>query len=298
MVARRSCLSVPGSSDKMLGKAVALAADELVLDLEDAVAPAAKDEARARVADTLAAGDLGGRVVAVRVNAVDTPWCWRDVTVLAGEPLGSLGSLVLPKVESPADVAWVDRLLGALGPAASGVRLQALIESAAGLAWAREIATASDRLDALILGYADLSASLGRTTGVEDPPERWVHAQETMLAAARTGGLLAIDGPYLAIRDEGGLRHRAEHARSLGYDGKWAVHPAQVPVIDGVFTPGEEEFGRAQAVLSAMADAEESGQGAVELDGAMIDEASRRLAVSVVARGEAAGMGDASRGAS
>lgn len=288
MVPRRSCLSVPGSSPRMLEKARGLAADELVLDLEDAVAPAAKAEARDRVVAALAEGAFTGREVAVRVNAVDTPWGWRDITAL-GESAGP-ASLVLPKVEHPQDVVWVDRLLDALGAAAAGIRLQALVESAAGLARAAEIATASPRLVALVLGYADLSASLQRATGVDDPPERWLHAQETVLVAARTGGLLAIDGPYLNIRDEAGLRRRAEHARSVGYDGKWAVHPDQVPVIDAIFTPTPEEYSSARAVLAAMEQADAEGRGAVELEGAMVDMASLRLAVSVVARGEAAGL--------
>ncbi|HYN28824.1 MAG TPA: CoA ester lyase [Dermatophilaceae bacterium] len=294
MVARRSCLSVPGSSEKMLGKARGLPADELVLDLEDAVAPPVKDEARERVAAALRDGAFGDRVVAVRVNAVDTRWGWRDVATLAERSNGPL-SLVLPKVEHPADVTWVERLLDALGEGARGIRLQALIESAAGLAWCREIATASPRLEALILGYADLSASLGRPSGVEDPPESWVHAQESVLVAARTGGLQAIDGPYLGFRDEDGLRRRAEHARRLGYDGKWAIHPVQVTVIEGVFTPTSEEFRTAQAVIAALEQAEAAGRGAAELDGAMVDEASRRQAVGIVARGEAAGVATAQR---
>lgn len=274
----------------MLDRAAGLQADELVLDLEDAVAPAVKDEARERVAAALRDSAFGGRTVAVRVNAVDTPWGWRDVTTLGEQSAGRLDSLVLPKVEHPRDVAWVDRLLDALGEPATGIRLQALIESAAGLSWCREIATASPRLEALILGYADLSASLGRPSGVEDPPEAWLHAQETVLVAARTGGLQAIDGPYLGFRDEDGLLRRAEHARRLGYDGKWAIHPVQVPVIEKVFTPTEEEFRAARAVVAAMEQAEAEGRGAAEHEGAMVDEASRRQAVTVVARGEAAGL--------
>jgi citrate lyase subunit beta/citryl-CoA lyase len=274
----------------MLDRAPGLPADELVLDLEDAVAPAMKDEARERVAAALGDGSFAGRVVAVRVNAVDTPWGWRDVTTLAERSAGRLHSLVLPKVEHADDVAWVARLLDALGEAATGIRLQALVESAAGLARCREIATASPRLEALILGYADLAASLGRPSGADAPPEEWLHAQETVLVAARTGGLQAIDGPFLGFRDEDGLRRRAEHARRLGYDGKWAIHPGQVPVVEAVFTPTEEEFRAARAVLTAMDDAEAGGRGAVELEGAMVDEASRKQAVSVVARGEAAGL--------
>ena len=135
-----------------------------------------------------------------------------------------IGSLVLPKVERAEDVAAVERLLDELGGEPSGVRLQVLIETAAGLLRVGEIAAASSRLEALILGYADLAASLGRAPGVS-APESWLYAQETLLVAARAFGLQAIDGPYLEIRDDGGLQRRAGHVRALGFDGKWAVHP-------------------------------------------------------------------------
>ncbi|MGE5635906.1 MAG: HpcH/HpaI aldolase/citrate lyase family protein [Nocardioidaceae bacterium] len=298
MRARRSCLSVPGSSEKMLTKAAGLEADELVLDLEDAVAPGQKDAARELVASFLGDGGLAGRTVAVRINALDTSWCHRDVVELVERAAPAIASLVLPKVESAADVQWVDRLLGMLGEPAAAIALQALVETAAGLARAVEIAAASPRLDALILGYADLSASLDRATGNEDPPVRWLHAQETLLVAARSAALQAIDGPYLAIRDGEGLRRRAQHARGLGFDGKWAVHPDQVAVIDDAFTPRVEEFDRASAVVAALERAESgAGAGALELDGEMIDEASRKLALQVVARGRAAGLAGASAGA-
>ena len=149
---------------------------------------------------------------------------------------------MLPKVESAEDVRWLDRLLGMLGERASTIRLQALVETAGGLCRAGEIAAASPRLDALILGYADLAASLSRPGG-DDGPERWLYAQETVLVAARAAGVQAVDGPFLAMRDEEGLRSRAEHARALGFDGKWAVHPDQVAVLNEAFTPAAEEFG-------------------------------------------------------
>lgn len=273
----------------MLGKAPTLAADELVLDLEDAVPVAGKDDARERVVVALASGSLAGRNVAVRVNGLDTPWCHRDVLLLVERAGGAVGSLVLPKVERGGDVEWVDRYLVMLGEPAVGIRLQALIETAAGLAAAAEIAAASPRLDALILGYADLSASLGRVSGAADGPEQWLHAQETVLTAARSASIQAIDGPYLAIRDGDGLRRRAEHARDLGFDGKWAVHPAQVPVLDEVFTPSAAEFDRAVGVLDVLERAERgNGRGAVEFANEMIDEASRKLALRIVARGRAA----------
>ncbi|MEJ7657252.1 MAG: CoA ester lyase [Thermoleophilaceae bacterium] len=284
MSARRSCLSVPGSSEKMLAKAGGLHADEIVIDLEDAVAAGAKAEARELVCRVLAEGPPGPGLLAVRVNALDSPW-WRDDVAELVEHAGSaVDSLVVPKVERAEDVQEVDRLLDERGAA---IGIQALVETAAGLLRVGEIATASQRLDALILGYADMAASLGRSNP-EEACERWLYAQEAVLVAARAAGLQAIDGPYLATADEEGLRRWAEHVRGLGYDGKWAIHPSQVPAINDAFTPSDDELERAEAVLAALAQAEaDGGRGAVELDGEMIDEASRKLADQVVARSRA-----------
>jgi citrate lyase subunit beta / citryl-CoA lyase len=292
MLARRSSLSVPGSSERMLAKASALGADEVVVDLEDSVAPDAKEQARRLVGDLLAADAWFDAQVAVRINSLAGPWGERDLVELVGRAGPRIGSLVIPKVESADDVLAADGLLETVGEAARGVGLQALVETAGGLLRAGEIAAASPRLEALILGYADLAASLGRAPGPA-PPERWLHAQETLLVAARAAGVQAIDGPYLEIRDDDGLRLRADHARALGFDGKWAVHPGQLEIINAAFTPVDDELARARAVLDALAAAE--GRGAVELDGAMIDEASRKLALQVVARGRAAGLEAASR---
>ena len=168
--------------------------------------------------------------------------------------------------------------------------MQALLETARGLLGAATIASASPRLETLILGYADLAASLGRAPDA-DRPELWLHAQDTVLVAARAFGLQAIDGPYLAIRDERGLRDRTERVRALGFDGKWAVHPGQLEAINAAFTPPAEELERARAIVAALERAAgDEGRGAVELDGEMIDEASRKLALQTVARGRAAGL--------
>ncbi len=287
MRARRSSLSVPGSSERMLLKATRLAADEVVADLEDSVADDAKARARELVAAFLEHAESLAPTVAVRINALAGPWGERDVVELVRRAGPEIGSLILPKVERAEDVAAVERLLDGLGGRAERVRLQALIETAAGLLRVGEIAAASSRLEALILGYADLAASLGRAPGVTTP-ESWSYAQETLLVAARAFGLQAIDGPYLEIRDDGGLQRRAEHVRALGFDGKWAVHPGQLAIINAAFTPAPEELARARSILDALAGAE--GRGAVELHGEMIDEASRKLALEVIARGRAAGM--------
>jgi citrate lyase subunit beta/citryl-CoA lyase len=271
----------------MLLKGIGLEADEVIADLEDAVDPDAKDQAREVVAAFLERESVRARAIAVRINTLATPWGERDVLELVRRVGPQIGSLIVPKVEHADELAAVDRLLDRLGERAEAVRLQALIETAAGLLRVGEIAAASPRLESLILGYADLAASLGRAPGVT-APERWLYAQETLLVAARATGLQAIDGPYLEIRDDAGLKLRAEHVRGLGFDGKWAVHPGQVGLINEAFTPAPEELAQARAVLDALAEAE--GRGAVELHGAMIDEASRKHALEVVARGRAAGL--------
>jgi citrate lyase subunit beta / citryl-CoA lyase len=271
----------------MLAKAIDLETDEIVIDLEDSVAADAKDHARELVADFLARARSLASAVAVRINPLASPWGERDVVELARRAGSQIDSLIVPKVERSEEIAEVERLLDSLGEPASGVRLQALVETAAGLLHVGEIATSSSLLEALILGYADLAASLGRAPGVM-PPESWLYAQETVLVAARAAGLQMIDGPYLEIRDDAGLRARVEHVRALGFDGKWAVHPDQLMIINAAFTPESEEVARARAILDALMSAE--GRGAVELQGEMIDEASRKLALQVIARGRAAGL--------
>lgn len=285
MRARRSALSVPGSSERMLAKAVGLEADEIVIDLEDAVAAHAKEDARERVAAFLSQAGSVAPAVAVRINALATPWGERDVVELVRQAGRRIDSLVVPKVERAEEIVEVARLLDAHGELATGMRLQALVETAAGLLRVGEIVAASSRLEALILGYADLSASLGRAPGVA---VNWLFAQETVLVAARAFGLQMIDGPYLEIRDPDGLRFRAEHVRGLGFDGKWAVHPDQLAIINDAFTPSSGEVARARAIVDALEHA--GGRGALELEGEMIDEASRKLALQVIARGRAAGL--------
>lgn len=287
MHARRSPLSVPGSSERMLEKAVGLEVDEVVADLEDAVAPEAKEAAREVVASFIEQRVSLAPAIAVRVNTLDGPWGERDIVEVVSRAGPRIGSLVLPKVERAEDISVVDRLLEKLGSGAEGVAIQALIETAAGLLRVGEIAAASTRLEALILGYADLAASLGRTPAAS-APESWLYAQEKVLIAARSYGLQAIDGPYLEIRDEAGLRRRVAHARALGFDGKWAVHPEQLAIINLEFTPQPEELSRAHAILETLRTAE--GRGAVEFEGAMIDEASRKQALEMVARARAAGL--------
>jgi citrate lyase subunit beta/citryl-CoA lyase len=236
-----------------------------------------KEDARERVVAALT-GWSGG-AVSVRVNAPRTPWCHLDIVALAALPQQPR-AIVVPKVESAADLAFVDRLLDgaeAAGGRAEPLRVQALIETAAGLARVQEIAAASPRLDALILGYADLAASLGGTRDLDG----WRPAQELFLLAARTHGLQAIDGPHLGIAADDAFTAAVARARELGFDGKWAIHPAQVEALNAAFTPTPEELDGARKVIAALA---ESQHGAVALDGQMLDEAVRAAALRTLAR--------------
>jgi citrate lyase subunit beta/citryl-CoA lyase len=283
---RRSCLAVPASARRMLDKALAIPADEVVIDLEDAVAVSVKDVARDGVVSHLTSADWTGRAVAVRVNAPGTPWCHLDVSALAGiSPLP--GSVVVPKVESAGDIAFVDRLLEGVEAAADRlrpVRVQALIETAAGIAHVHEIAAASPRLETLILGYADLAASLGRRKVGAESLDLWAPAQHDLLCAARAHGLQAIDGPYFGTVDDARFRQAAVRARELGFDGKWAIHPSHVSALNELFSPTAEEIEHARRVVEALDAADiQRGVGAVMLDGHMIDNAMRETAFRILA---------------
>jgi len=279
----------------MLAKAPARGADEIVVDLEDAVAASAKDEARETVAGALGEPQWQGVRASVRVNAPRTPWCHLDVIAMASLPEAP-GSIIVPKVESAADLQFVERLLDGIEAAAQPsrpMRVQALIETAAGVDRLSEIAGASARLDALVLGYADLSASLGRAAGAQAELDSWRAIQDAVLVAARAHDVSAIDGPYLGVAVDAGFMAAAERARDMGFDGKWAIHPAQVSALNELFTPSSEEIEHAQAVIDALEQAErEGGHGAVALDGEMLDEAIRVAALRVLARGQVTGSRD------
>ena len=298
---RRSCLSVPGSSPRMQAKAATLEADEVLLDLEDATAPSEKASARAVVVESLRTLDFGKRAVAVRVNGVDTPWCYRDVIEVL-EPAGDrIDTLILPKVESAADVHFLDRLISQIELArqwpVGRIGLEVLIESAAGVQRVDEIARASTRLEALIFGPGDLSASLGLdqlTIGTPDrsyPGDVWHFALTRILVAARANGLLAIDGPYAAFADLEGLERSARKTAALGFDGKWVIHPSQIEVANRVYAPDPATYRRAEGILEAYRQATTGeGRGAVRYEGEMIDEATRKMAEAVARRGRWLGL--------
>ncbi len=297
---RRSCLSVPGSSPKMLAKAPSLPADEIFLDLEDSVAPLAKEEARSNVVQALKEGDWAGRTVVVRVNAVATRWCYRDVIDVVEQAGRFLDCLMIPKVECSSDVTFVADLLRQVEDATGldrrlGLELQ--IETAIGLSNIDAIAGASDRAETLIFGPADMSASLGLpalTAGLPMPGypgDHWHFVLSRILVAARAAGLQAIDGPYLVIKDLEGFREMATRARALGFDGKWALHPGQIDVLNEVFTPSQEEYEKSEAILDAYRRATDvERMGAVMFGTEMIDEASRKMAEQLALRGRAAGL--------
>jgi citrate lyase subunit beta/citryl-CoA lyase len=297
---RRSCLSVPGSSPKMLAKAPGLPADEVFMDLEDSVAPGAKEEARRNIVHALKEGDWSGKTVVVRVNDVSTKWCYRDVIEIVENAGQFMDCLMVPKVQDASQVAFVDGLLRQIEETIGldkriGLELQ--IETATGLRNIHEIAHASDRAETLIFGPADMSASLGLPTVTAGlpmpgyPGDHWHHVLMTILIAARDAGLQAIDGPYLVIKDLDGFREMSMRSRALGYDGKWALHPGQIDVLNEVFAPTQVEFDKAEAILEAYEHATDVDlTGAVMFGTEMIDEASRKMAEQLAQRGRAAGM--------
>ena len=298
---RRSVLSVPGSNPRMMEKAAASAADEVFLDLEDATAPLEKPGARAKVVDALTGHDWGGKVKVVRINQVTSRYAYHDILEVVGGAGRVLDCLMVPKVQNTGDVAFVDRALTQLeqelGLEPGRIGIEAQIEDAQGLVNADQIATASPRVETLIFGPADFSASLQLPSltvagGSPDYPGDIFHYVLFRLAvAARAAGIQVIDGPYLAIRDIEGYRVVARRAAALGYDGKWVLHPGQIEPCNEAFTPSQDQFDRAIAILEAYKQATEvDRRGAVMLGDEMIDEASRKMAQQFYMRGVAAGL--------
>jgi|tagenome__1003787_1003787.scaffolds.fasta_scaffold20986050_6 citrate lyase beta subunit len=263
----------------MLEKAAASGADEVVFDLEDAVAPAAKDAARSAVADALHSLDFGGKLVAVRVNAQPTPFWQHDL-----EAVAHAEAIVVPKVDGASSVLMTSRVLDDAG---SPARLELLIESARGATALNDVARASPRVEALVFGPGDYAASLGVVElkiGALAGRVAFAWAMGAIAAHAHAAGAAPVDGPYADIRDREGFVESARYAAALGFVGKWCIHPDQVPWANEVFTPTDEQVAEAEAILAAWADALGDGRGAVAFEGRMIDEASRRMAESVVAR--------------
>ena len=306
---RRSCLAVPGSSTKMLGKAQGLPADQVFLDLEDSVAPLAKESARANIVAALSEGDWSGKTRVVRVNDLTTKWTYRDVISVVEGAGANLDAIMLPKVQSAEQVVWLDLLLHqiekTMGLEVGRIGIEAQIENAAGLIAVDDIAAASPRVETIIFGPADFMASINMRTLVvgEQPPgydvgDAYHYILMRILMAARAHDLQAIDGPYLQIKDVDGFRGVAGRSAALGFDGKWVLHPGQIDAANEVYSPSQADYDHAEMILDAYDyyTSEAGGmRGAVMLGDEMIDEASRKMSLVVAAKGRAAGLSRTSK---
>lgn len=287
----RSLLAVPASNLKMAGKALASEADAVFLDLEDAVAPDEKAASREKIVQALKELDWRGRPTLYRINALDTPYFYRDLIEVVESAGDALDAVIIPKVNRPEDLHAVATLLDGLelatGLEAGEIRLEAQIESAEGLVNVDAIARANERLSALHFGPGDFAASLRMpqtSIGTMDewdeayPGHRFHYTMQRIVVAARAAGVRAVDGPVADYRDEEGLRASCLRARSLGFDGKWCIHPAQIETVNEVFSPTQGEVEWARKVLDAYERANAAGSGAISVDGQMVDAASIRMA--------------------
>jgi len=301
---RRSCLAVPGSNPKMIDKAKGLPADQVFLDLEDACAPLAKPGARGTIVEALNAGGWEGKVRVVRVNDLSTHWTYRDVIEVVEGAGPNLDCIMLPKVQTADQVVWLDLLLTqierTMGFDVGRIGIEAQIENALGLVNIDAIAAASERVETVIFGPADFMASINMKSLVvgEQPPgydvgDAYHYILMRILMAARASGKLAIDGPYLQIRDVEGFTRVASRSAALGFDGKWVLHPGQIAAANEVYSPKQQDYDHAELILDAYDHytSEVGGtRGAVMLGDEMIDEASRKMALVISNKGRAAGM--------
>lgn len=305
----RSELAVPGTNVRAMEKAPTLGADVVFLDLEDAVAPDDKEGARANVIGALRAQDWSAGAISVRINGLDTHWCYRDVVEVVETCGDVLDTILVPKVGAPSDVEFVGTLLDQIeqrnGWEAGRIGIHILIETAAGMANVEAISRARpDRLEAMVFGVADYAASVrARTTNIgganpdyavlSDPEpqtgareihwgDQWHFGISRMVAACRAQGLRPIDGPFGDFNDADGYRSAARRAAALGCEGKWAIHPDQVALANEIFSPSDAEIDRAGRIMQAMEDAAKEGKGAISLDGRLIDAASIRMAENLI----------------
>jgi citrate lyase subunit beta/citryl-CoA lyase len=290
---QRSELAVPGSNPALFAKALSGNADYVFLDLEDAVAPADKEQARINVIRGLREHDWrgSGKTVCVRVNGIDTHYFYRDIVDVVEQAGDRLDVVLIPKVGVAADVYLTDALLSQI-EAAKGftnrIGIDVLIETALGMANVESIAQSSPRLEAMHFGVADYAASMrARTVSIgglnpDYPGDQWHASITRMVVACRAYGLRPIDGPYGDFNDPDGFLAAARRGAALGIQGKWAIHPSQVDLSNQIFTPPEAEVGKAKRILEALAAAAREGRGAAQLDGRMIDAASARMAQNIV----------------
>ncbi len=291
---QRSELAVPGSNPGMIDKAADSAADYVFLDCEDAVAPPEKEQARKNIIEALNDIDweAKGKTVSVRINGLDTHYMYRDVVDIMEQAGDRLHTILVPKVGVPADLYMVEAMVNQIEQAkghTTRVGLEALIETALGMANVEAIAQFGGRLEALHFGVADYAASLrARTVNIgglnpDYPGDQWHAALSRMTIACRAYGLRAIDGPFGDFSDPEGFRDGARRAAALGIEGKWAIHPSQIALANEVFSPPTSEVERARNIIAALREAEAQGRGAASLDGKMIDAASERMADNVIA---------------
>ena len=291
---QRSELAVPGSNPGMIDKAADSAADYVFLDCEDAVAPPEKEQARKNIIEALNDIDweAKGKTVSVRINGLDTHYMYRDVVDIMEQAGDRLHTILVPKVGVPADLYMVEAMVNQVEQAkgyTTRVGLEALIETALGMANVEAIAQFGGRLEALHFGVADYAASLrARTVNIgglnpDYPGDQWHAALSRMTIACRAYGLRAIDGPFGDFSDPEGYKDGARRAAALGIEGKWAIHPSQIGLANEVFSPPEAEVDRARRIIAALREAEAQGRGAASLDGKMIDAASERMADNVIA---------------
>ena len=295
---QRSELAVPGSNPTMIDKAAAGAADYVFLDLEDAVAPPEKEQARKNIIQALNDIDWAakGKTVSVRINGLDTHYMYRDVVDVMEQAGDRLHTILVPKVGVPADLYMVEAMVNQIEQArglTTRVGLEALIETALGMANVEAIAQFGGRLEALHFGVADYAASMrARTVNIGGlnphyPGDQWHAAISRMVIACRAYGLRAIDGPFGDFSDPEGYKEGARRAAALGCEGKWAIHPSQVALANEVFSPPETEVTRARRIIEELRKAEAEGRGAAALDGKMIDAASERMARNVLVLADA-----------
>jgi citrate lyase beta subunit len=295
---QRSELAVPASNPTMIDKAADSPADYVFLDLEDAVAPPDKEQARRNAIQALNDIDWAGKgkTVSVRINGLDTHYMYRDVVDVMEQAGGRVHTLLVPKVGVPADLYMVEAMASQIEQAkalTTRVGLEALIETALGMANVEDIARFGGRLEALHFGVADFAASMrARTTNIGGlnphyPGDQWHAAISRMVVACRAYGLRAIDGPFGDFSDPDGYRDGARRAAALGCEGKWAIHPSQIALANEVFSPPEAEVTRARRIIEELKKAEAEGRGAAALDGRMIDAASERMARNVLVLAEA-----------
>lgn len=295
---QRSELAVPGSNPSFIDKAAESRADFVFLDLEDAVAPPEKEQARKNVIAAL--GDIDwagkGKTVSVRINGLDTHYMYRDVVDVMEQVGDRLHTILVPKVGVPADLYCVETIASQVEQAkgyTSRVGIEALIETALGMANVEAIASSGGRLEALHFGVADYAASnRARTVSIgglnpDYPGDQWHFALSRMIVACRAYGLRPIDGPFGDFSDPDGYQAGARRAAALGCEGKWAIHPSQVELANEVFSPPEAEVARARRIVEELRRAEAAGLGAASLDGKMIDAASERMAQTVLAMDDA-----------